>query len=409
MDVDFPVPVACHILDHELVQPAHCANGAVSMSDIAYVAADAKPALPPPPGTSGWVGWLRQNLFSSPLNIVLTGLGAYLLYVIVPPAVRFLITDAVFVGADRQACLPSASNPTIGACWAYVWDFLGFFTYGFYPRDMVWRVNIAFVLFAVGLAWVLWLEAPRRGLGAIYFFVIFPIIAFFLIYGAPWLGLPIVTTEKWGGIMVSLIIAFAGIVASLPLGTVLALGRRSKLPVIRLLCVITIELVRGVPLITVLFMAKVMLPLMLPASVNVNLLVSAIIATAVFTGAYMAETIRGGLQSLPKGQYEGASALGLNYWKAHSLIILPQVYKISIPNIVNSYVAMFKDTTLVFIIGLFDFLKAIETSFANPIWATSVRSTTAYAFAGLFYFVCCYGMSRYAKFVEKRLAAAEKR
>ncbi len=288
-------------------------------------------------------------------------------------------------------------------------DFLDFFIYAFYPRDQIWRINIVFVLFAIGLGWVLWLEAPKRGWGAIYFFVIFPVIAFILIYGWPAIGLPIVTTEKWGGIMVSLIIAFTGIVASLPLGTLLALGRRSRLPVIRLLCVIIIEVVRGVPLITVLFMAKVMLPLMLPPSISVNLLVSAIVATAIFTGAYMAETIRGGLQSLPKGQYEGAAALGLNYWKAHTLIILPQVYKISIPNIVNSYVAMFKDTTLVFIIGIFDFLRAIESSFSNPTWATSVRSTTAYAFAGLFYFVCCYGMSRYSKFVEKRLAAGDKR
>jgi general L-amino acid transport system permease protein len=381
------------------------------MSDLTagYVARETAPALPPPRGTTGFIGWLRQNLFSSPLNIALTLFGCYLIYLIVPPAFRFLVLDAVWIGADREACLPSELRPRIGACWAYVWDFLGFFTYGFYPRDLVWRVNLAFVLFAVGLAWVLWLDAPQRGWGAIYFFVIFPVIAFFLIYGAPWLGLSVVTTEKWGGIMVSLIIAFTGIVASLPLGTLLALGRRSKLPVIRLLCVIIIELVRGVPLITVLFMAKVMLPLMVPPTIEVNLLVSAIVATAIFTGAYMAETIRGGLQSLPRGQYEGAAALGLNYWKAHSLIILPQVYKISIPNIVNSYVAMFKDTTLVFIIGLFDFLKAIESSFSNPVWATSVRSTTAYAFAGLFYFACCYGMSRYSKFVEKRLAAGDKR
>jgi general L-amino acid transport system permease protein len=374
-----------------------------------YVATETLKPLPPPPGTTGVIGWLRANLFSSPLNIGLTLLGAYLLYLVIPPAVRFLIIDAVWTGTDRQACLPSDANPRVGACWAYVSDFIGFFTYAFYPRDQVWRINITFVLFAIGLGWVLWLDAPKRAWGAIYFFVIFPVLAFFLIYGAPFLGLPIVTTEKWGGIMVSLIIAFTGIVASLPLGTVLALGRRSKLPVIRLLCVIIIEVVRGVPLITVLFMAKVMLPLMLPPSISVNLLVSAIVATAIFTGAYMAETIRGGLQSLPKGQYEGAAALGLGYWKAHSLIILPQVYKISIPNIVNSYVAMFKDTTLVFIIGIFDFLRAIESSFSNPIWATSVRSTTAYAFAGLFYFVCCFGMSRYSKFVEKRLAAGDKR
>jgi general L-amino acid transport system permease protein len=256
---------------------------------------------------------------------------------------------------------------------------------------------------------MLWLDAPKRLWGALYFFIAVPIVSYLLIHGADFLGLPVVESDRWGGVTVSLIIAFTGIVTSLPIGTLLALGRRSKLPAIRLICVVLIEVVRGVPLITVLFMAKVLLPLMLPPAVHVNLLVSAIVATAIFTGAYMAETIRGGLQSLPRGQYEGASALGLSFWKAHALIILPQVYKTSIPNIVNSYVSMFKDTTLVFIISLFDFLKAIETSFADPKWATSVRSTTAYAFAGLFYFACCYGMSRYSKFVEKRLAAGDQR
>jgi general L-amino acid transport system permease protein len=379
------------------------------MTDTAFVATETLQPLPPPPGTTGTIGWLRANLFSSPLNILLTLIGAYLIYLVVPPAVRFLLIDAVWTGTDRAACSVTEETPVIGACWAYVKDFLSFFIYGFYPRELVWRVNIVFVLLAIGLVWMLWLEAPKRGWGAIYFFLIFPILSWILIYGAPFLGLEVVTTEKWGGIMVSLIIAFAGIVAALPIGTLLALGRRSKLPIIRLLCVIFIEFMRGVPLITILYMAKVIFPLFLPQGMNFNLLIAAIIATGLFTGAYMAETIRGGLQSLPKGQYEGAAAMGLNYWQAHTLIILPQVYKISIPNIVNSYVAMFKDTTLVFIIGIFDLLRAIESSFSNPIWATPARSTTAYAFAGLFYFACCYGMSRYSKFVEKRLAAGDRR
>jgi general L-amino acid transport system permease protein len=375
----------------------------------AFIATQSLPAMPPPPGTTGVVGWVRTNLFSSPINILLTLLGAYLIYLIVPPLAHFLVIDAVWTGTNREACLPSEAKPVIGACWAYVGDFLSYFTYASYPRDQVWRVNIVFVLFVIGLVWMLWLDAPKRLWGAIYFFVIFPVLVFFLIYGAPWLGLPVVTTERWGGIMVSLIIAFAGIVAALPIGTLLALGRRSNLPVIRLLCVIFIEFMRGVPLITVLYMAKVLFPLFLPRGMGFDLLIAAIIVTALFTGAYMAETIRGGLQSLSRGQYEGASAMGLSYWQANALIILPQVYKISIPNIVNSYVAMFKDTTLVFIIGIPDFLRAIESSFSNPLWATSVRSNTAYAFAGLFYFACCYGMSRYSKFVEKRLAAGDQR
>jgi general L-amino acid transport system permease protein len=379
------------------------------MAEISYVARETIAARPAPRGATGLVGWLRANLFSTPLNVALTLAALYLLYIVVPPLVRFLFVDAVWTGENRDACLPSEARPVIGACWAYVTDWMQFFIYRAYPRDQLWRVNLVFVLFAIGLVWLLWLNAPKRGWGAAYFFVVFPVIAYLLLYGAPWLGLPVVTTDLWGGITVSLIIAFAGIVASLPIGTLLALGRRSKMPVIRLLCVIFIEFMRGVPLITVLFMAKILLPLFLPPELNLNLLAIAIIATALFTGAYMAETIRGGLQALPRGQYEGAAAMGLTFWQAHVLIILPQVYKISIPNIVNSYVAMFKDTTLVFIIGVFDLLTAITSSFSNPEWATPVRSTTAYAFAALFYFVCCYGMSRYSKFVERRLAAGEKR
>jgi general L-amino acid transport system permease protein len=204
-------------------------------------------------------------------------------------------------------------------------------------------------------------------------------------------------------------VAAVGIVASLPIGIVLALGRRSRMPAMRLLSTLFIELVRGVPLITVLFMASVMLPLFLPEAWSPDKLMRALVGVALFSSAYMAEVVRAGLQAMPKGQYDAAHALGLGYWRTLRLVILPQALTVTIPNIVNSYIALFKDTTLVFFVGIFDFLKAIEVARADPRWATPVTSASGYVFAALVYFVCCFAMSSYASRVERRLAAGEKR
>src|SRR5688572_7148644 len=222
-------------------------------------------------------------------------------------------------------------------------------------------------------------------------------------------GLAPVETPLWGGLLVTLVVSYVGIVASLPLGILLALGRRSKMPIVRTFCIAFIELWRGVPLITVLFMASVMLPLFLPPGANFDKLMRALIGVALFASAYMAEVVRAGLQAIPKGQYEAAMALGLGYWQTMRLIILPQALKITIPNIVNTYIGLFKDTTLVFVVGIFDFLRTIEAARADPDWATPVTSTTGYAFAAIFYLIFCYGLSRYARFVDARLAAGERR
>jgi general L-amino acid transport system permease protein len=218
-----------------------------------------------------------------------------------------------------------------------------------------------------------------------------------------------VPTSLWGGILVTIVVATVGIVASLPLGILLALGRRSEMPAVRLFSVTFIEFVRGVPLITVLFMASVMLPLFVPDSWSPDKLMRALVGVALFSSAYMAEVVRAGLQAMPKGQYEAAHALGLSYWQTLRLIILPQALKVTIPNIVNSYIALFKDTTLVFIVGIFDFLKTIEVARADPKWSTPVTSATGYIFAAFVYFACCYAMSRYATGIEKRLSAGERR
>lgn len=218
-----------------------------------------------------------------------------------------------------------------------------------------------------------------------------------------------VETAVWGGLLVTLVIAVTGIVASLPLGVALALGRRSQMPIIKLVSIIFIEFWRGVPLITVLFMASVMLPLFLPEGVNFDKLLRVLIGVTLFSAAYMAEVVRGGLQAIPKGQYEGAMALGLRFWPMMYLIILPQALKLVIPGIVNTFIGLFKDTTLVLIVGMFDLLGQIKSSFSDSTWATPSQGPTGYLFAGVVFFLFCFGMSRYSIFMEKKLHTGHKR
>jgi general L-amino acid transport system permease protein len=358
---------------------------------------------PPPIARAGALGWLRTNLFSSPLNCLLTLVCMALIAWVVPPLIRFLIVDATWSGADRTACLASPDNPDPGACWAFIRVWWSYLVYGFYPLGERWRVDLFFVALAFGIGWMLWLSAPRRGLGAIYFFIVLPILSFVLLRGVVFIGVSRVPTDLWGGILVTVVLATIGIVVSLPVGILLALGRRSKKPVVKVLSVSFIEFVRGVPLITVLFMASVMLPLFVPEYLAPDKFVRAWIGVAMFATAYMAEVVRAGLASIPRGQYEAASALGLPFWRMMALVILPQALRVTLPNIVNTFIALFKDTSLVFVVGIFDFLRTIEAARGDPNWASPVVSTTGYVFAAMFYFVCCYSMSRYAQRVERRL------
>ena len=226
---------------------------------------------------------------------------------------------------------------------------------------------------------------------------------------SPWLGLPVVDTGSWGGIFVSLLTALIGIVFSLPLGVLLALGRRSKLPVVKLASIIFIEFVRGVPFITILFMANNMLPLFLPDNWAPDRLLRPLVGTALFAAAYMAEEVRGGLQSMPMGQFEGAQALGLNFRLMTGLIILPQALTMVIPGIVNTFIGLFKDTTLVSVVGVLDFLETMQNAFKDTLWSGPTIQATGYAFAGIFYFVFCYAMARYSAATERRLAAGRQR
>jgi general L-amino acid transport system permease protein len=355
----------------------------------------------PPTERLGAVRWARANLFNSPLNTVLTLLCLWVLWKIVPPFVSWALLDATWQGSSREACAAVS-----GACWTFVKVRFGQFMYGFYPPDERWRVTLAFGILVVG-AIPLFLRSfqPKVALGAALLFV-YPVIAFWLFRGGV-LGLRVVETPLWGGLFLTLVIAGVGIVVSLPIGVVLALGRRSDMPVVRMLCVGFIELIRAVPLITVLFMASVMLPLFLPTGVNFDKLLRALIGVALFSSAYMAEVVRGGLQAIPNGQYEAAKALGLNYAKMIGLVILPQALRIVIPGIVNNFISLFKDTTLVLIIGLFDLLGMVQAALTDAAWLGFALE--GYLFAGFCFWVFCFGMSRYSMHIERKLDTGHKR
>lgn len=485
---------------------------------------------PAPIKTTGFTGFLRTRLFNSPTNILLTIVSALLLWFTVVPALKFMLVDAVWTGKDRNACLAENAGHTVGACWPFVQAKFSQFIYGFYPEAERWRVNLTFIFAVILLLPLLIPRLPAKGPNAILFFLAFPVVAFFLLYGGglsgfgvsgtagflsgfndsigeggrkvvaasettavigpllwglgklivllstaiswvllplTWLrdqiqafgrpvwadfvatavivsgllfwlgggtrtgwrplitclavfagigiviavmgldrgGLPVVDTRLWGGLLVTLVVSVVGIVASMPVGIALALGRRASIPLIRIFSIAFIEFWRGVPLITVLFFATYMLPLFVPAGFTIDGLMRALIGIALFAGAYQAEVIRGGLQAIPRGQGEAASALGLSWAKTTALIVMPQALRHVIPGLVNSFIALFKDTSLVSIVALFDLLGQLRASFSDPVWSTPTTLFTGFAFTGIIYFVFCFGMSRYSLFVENRLNA----
>lgn len=355
--------------------------------------------MAPPSSQIGPAAWARKNLFSSIPNTLLTLLALFLLFRTVPPLLDWLLFSAVFSGSEPDACKEAA-----GACWTVVGVKHRFMLFGFYTYEQQWRPLLATALL---LALICGSGYPKfwgRKL-ALAWLVGLPVYGW-LMWGG-FLGLESVETDKWGGLPLTVVLAVVGIVVSFPLGIVLALGRRSTLPAIRTVSTAYIELIRGVPLISVLFMASVMFPLFLPEGVTINKLLRAQVGIILFTAAYQAETVRGGLQALPKGQYEAGDALGLSYWQKTGLIVLPQSLKLVIPSLVNQFISTFKDTSLVLIIGLYDFLTTSRTAVADPAWQPFY--VEAYAFAAIVYFVFCFSMSRYSQFLERRLGAQGRR
>jgi general L-amino acid transport system permease protein len=337
------------------------------------------------------MSWLRQNFFGSWVSTLFTLLLLYLLWKGLPPIIDWAFLDAVW-RPDAKACREAE-----GACWGFIAEKHRFILFGTYPYEQHWRPGLASVILiglwvfsAIRLFWKWWL-------------LLVWLFGLFIIGGLMWggaFGLPYVENERWGGLILTLLLSTFGVALAFPLSIVLALGRRSDMPVIRALCVGYIELIRGVPLISVLFMASVMLPLFLPSGVTIDKMVRAQLAIVMFAAAYLAEVIRGGLQAIPKGQYDAAHALALPYWRRTWLIILPQALRISVPPLVNTFIALFKDTSLVLIIGLFDLLSTIKISLTEPAW--NGFGIEAYVFASLVYFAFCFAMSRYSKSFERR-------
>ncbi len=361
------------------------------------------PDLPPPRRTTGALGWVRSNLLSSPLNVALTLLSIWLLWTILPPSIHWLFTGAIWTAVDRKECWALMDAPRDGACWAFIRGSFELFVYGWYPEPERWRVNLTFILFIAAIVGGLRENIPGKKYWLI-FAAAYPFIAAWLLLGG--FGLEPVGTNKLGGILLTLVVAVTGISFSLPLGIALALGRRSNLPALRGVCVIFIEFIRGVPLITLLFVASTMLTYFLPPGSTFDLLMRVLIMVTLFASAYIAEVVRGGLQGLSSGQYEAADALGLSYWKAHRLVILPQALKISIPGIVNTFIGSFKDSTLVLIIGMMDILGLGRARLNDPEWLG--LAPELYIFISLFFFISCFAMSRYSLNLEKKLQTGHK-
>jgi len=364
------------------------------------------PSLPPPTSQVGFIAWMRENLFSGPVNIALTILSLWLIWSAVPPLIEWAIIDATFSSGESRAVCENENGVIVGACWTMIRARFWQFMFGFYPVEERWRVVAGIILFFGAVVPLLIDRTPGKKYIAIFLFGIYPFIAFWLFAGG-FLGLEDVETRLWGGLFLTILLGAVGIIFSLPIGIVLALGRRSELPVIRLLSTAFIEFTRAVPLITVLFMASVMLPLFLPEGVTFNKLLRALIGISLFGAAYMAEVVRGGLQAVPRGQYEGAMSLGLGYWQMTGLITMPQALRIVIPGIVNTFIGLFKDTTLVIVIGLFELLNIVQAAFRDANWAG--LSKEGYAFVAFVFFLFCFSMSRYSQYLERKLHTGHKR
>jgi general L-amino acid transport system permease protein len=428
------------------------------MADVSYVRSEMIAPAAPPNGAVGPIAWVRENLLSSWLNAILTLLSALLVWWLVDhifPWFRHAVWNAGSLGECREIIKATWGPDASGACLAVIHERWQQFLFGFYPNDLYWRPTLAFVLMFVALGPILFTQVPRK---LLWFSVAFPGVAYWLLWGGPlwipivvyagfivailvhryaspvagnltaliagvvatlvwWLYLagPVagaladivplalapVSSKQFGGFMLSIVIGMTGIAFSLPLGIVLALGRRSDMFLVKTLCIGFIEFIRGVPLITLLLVASFLLNIFLPPGTNFDIILRVIIMVTLFSAAYMAETIRGGLAALPRGQYEAADALGLDYWKSMRLIIMPQALKISIPNIVNNFISLFKDTTLVAIIALLDPIGLVTAIRADSNWNGIVWEL--YGFVALIFFLCCYGMGTYSKYLERKL------
>ncbi|MCA0434205.1 MAG: amino acid ABC transporter permease [Proteobacteria bacterium] len=370
---------------------------------IGFVRSEDAPRLAPPDNIVGIGAAIRERFFPSIGSGIASVLIALFLFWTAWTILDWALFRAVWSAPDRELCNVEGA----GACWPFLKAKALQWVYGFYPIEQRWRVNLVYLLGAVSLLGLLIPSVPFKGWNALFFFVVYPVITFFLLRGG--FGLEIIQTTQWGGLLVTLVLAVTSIVVSVPLGILLALGRRSEMPVVSLLSTIFIETVRGVPLVLVLFMAANMFPLFMPPGVNPDKLLKALVGMSLFSSAYMAEIVRGGLQAIPKGQYEASKALGLSYWKMMNFIVMPQALKIVIPGIVNNFIGLFKDTSLVTVVGIFDLMGMVQSGFNDAKWASAQTGNTGYFALAVIYWLFCFAMSRYSMFIERRLNTGHKR
>ncbi len=348
--------------------------------------------IKPPVTHAGVLGWMKANLFNSKFNTVLTLLVVYMMWVVIPPFIKWAFVDSLWSSTGAKC------HTIHGACWSVIPANFRFIIFGFFPHDIQWRPSVAMIIL---FALCFYSQNRNHWKKSLLYLWIVGIIVMGILMKGGIFGLRPVDSTQWGGLPLTLLLSFFGLTAAYPLGIILALGRQSKLPIIKSASIIYIELIRGVPLISLLFLSSVVFPLFLPEGVSVNAIIRAQVAIILFTAAYIAEVVRGGLQGMDRGQYEAAESLGLNYYQTMRLVILPQALKIVIPPTVSILISAFKDTSLVAIIGLYDLLKTTQSSLSDPQWMGF--SAEAYIFVSLIYFVCCFFMSNYSRRLEREL------
>jgi general L-amino acid transport system permease protein len=369
-----------------------------------YVRTEEAPLLPPPKQVASFWAMVRDNVAPTPLSGLASILIALLLAWIAYTIFGWALVRAVWSAPDRELCAVEGA----GACWPFVKAKFVQWIYGLYPRDQLWRPTLVFIMCAVSLIGLLVPSIPYKKWTALFFFIVFPVATVALLLGG-FAGLPYVETTSWGGFLVTLLLSLTSIVISLPLGAALALGRQSELPVLKSLCTFFIEVMRGMPLVLVLFMSVNMLTLFLPPGIQPNKLLIVVIGVMLFFSAYLAEVVRGGLQAMPKGQYEASQALGLHYWKMMGFVIMPQALKLVIPSIVNNFIAVFQNSTLVLTVGIFDLLNMVQSGFNDATWASPQTGNTGYFSLAVIYWIICFAISRYSMFIERKLSAGQKR
>jgi len=353
------------------------------------------PARPAPENTVGPAVWLKNNLFSTPLDTVATLLLGYILLTILPGVIDWLFLSANWTGDSQDACVND------GACWVFVSAWSQQFFYGSYPTDELWRVNLSIAMLVVIIAASYQFEKGVREKIIIPLFLLLPVISIAILDGS-YLGLERVSTDLWGGFSLNVLLAAASIIVAFPLGFIWALGRRSHMPFARSISIILIEFFRGVPVLALFFMGSVMLPLFFPEGTSVDKLVRVWIVLILFMAGYMAEVFRGGFNAIPQGQYEAADSLGLSYWQKTVLIILPQVIKVSMPNILATFVMLFKNTTFLLIIGNFEMLSTTQTALSNSRWLGG-HAEEGYIFVAVVFWTVCFSMSMIATNIERKL------